>query len=386
MNCRFLLCTALSAGALFGASGTDIKLPPPFATPSSNNRPRVVPKPADAKLSVPPGFQVEVFAEGFEQPRYMTLGPSNEILLSDSKAGIVYVLKPERKKLAEKLDRPYGLAFWKDYLYIAETTSVKRYKYDARAMSIGAGQEVVNMKDFGKGHWTRMVLFDKEGKKMYVGIGSGSNVDAGEPAPRATITRANPDGSGQEIFAAGTRNPTSFRWYPGTETLWASIQERDLLGDDLVPDYFTSIKQGGFYGWPYAYIGPNEDPRRKGENPELVKKTIVPDLVLGAHVAVLDTLFYTGKQFPKKYQGGAFLAFHGSWNRSKRVGQEIAYIPFKNGKPAGPIEHFLTGWMISPDQAEVWGRPVGLLQMPDGSLLVSDDGGNKVWHVSYKGK
>lgn len=375
-----LLCLP---AALFAA---DVKLPPPFATPSANNRPRVIPRPGGAELKVPTGFDVEVFAEGFEQPRFMALGPSKEILLSDSKGGTVYLLKPERRKLVEKLDRPYGLAFWKEYLYVAETTSVKRYKYDAKAMTVGAGEEVVAMKDFGKGHWTRALLFDGDGKKMYVGVGSSSNVDAGDPEMRAAINRFNPDGSGHEIVAAGTRNPTAIRWYPGTKTLWASIQERDLIGDDLVPDYFTAIQEGGFYGWPYAYIGPNEDPRRKGEKPDLVKKTIVPDVILGAHVAVIDTIFYSGKQFPARFRGGAFLAFHGSWNRAERVGQSVAFIPFKNAKPAGPVEQFLTGWMLGPDKQEVWGRPVGLLEMPDGSLLVSDDGGNKVWRISYKGK
>jgi glucose/arabinose dehydrogenase len=380
-NSLFLL---LLAGITCWAA--EVKLPPPFATPSSTNRPRVVPKPADGQLHVPDGFTVEPYAEGFEQPRYMILGPSNEILLSDSKAGVVYILKPERKKLIEKLDRPYGLAFWKDYLYVAETTSLKRYKYDAKQMTAGPGAEVVSMKDFGKGHWTRAVLFDKDGSKMYLGVGSSSNVDAGDPEMRAAINRFNPDGSGHEIFASGTRNPTALHWYPGTNTLWASVQERDLLGDDLVPDYFTHIEQGGFYGWPYAYIGPHEDPRRKGEKPDLVKKTIVPDLVLGAHVAVIDFEFYTGKQFPQHYQGGAFLTFHGSWNRSKRVGQSIAFIPFQNGKPSGPIEQFMYGWMLGPDKQEVWGRPVGLLQMTDGSLLVSEDGNNKIYRISYKGK
>jgi glucose/arabinose dehydrogenase len=316
----------------------------------------------------------------------MMLGPSNEILLTDSTAGVVYILKPERKKLIEKLNRPYGMAFWKDYLYVAETNSVKRYKYDAKQMTAGPGEEVVNMKGFEKGHWTRNVLFDKAGAKMYVGVGSSSNVDPGDPPMRAAINRFNPDGSGHEIFASGTRNPTSIHWYPGTDVLWASIQERDLLGDDLVPDYLTHIKQGGFYGWPYAYIGPHEDPRRKGEKPDLVKKTIVPDVLLGAHVAVIDFEFYTGTQFPKHYQGGAFLAFHGSWNRSKRVGQAIAFLPFKNGKPSGPLEEFLSGWMLGPDKQEVWGRPTGILQMTDGSLLVSEDGNNKIYHISYKGK
>jgi len=163
------------------------------------------------------------------------------------------------------------------------------------------------------------------------------------------------------------------------------VQERDLLGDDLVPDYFTALKPGGFYGWPYAYIGPNEDPRRKGEAPQLVQKTIVPDVLLGSHVAVLDALFYTGKMFPKEYEGGAFLARHGSWNRSKRVGYDVVFLPFKAGRPAGDLKPFLTGFLLAPEKKEVWGRPVGLLQLADGSLLVTDDGGKKIWRISYRG-
>ncbi|MCP5119519.1 MAG: sorbosone dehydrogenase family protein [bacterium] len=291
----------------------------------------------------------------------------------------------ERKVLVDGLDRPYGLAFWKDYLYIAETTSLKRYKYNAKAMTLGEGEEVVNMADFDRGHWTRTALFDRKGEKMYLAIGSRSNVDAGEPKRRAAINRYNPDGSGHEIFAAGTRNPIGLRWYPGTDTLWAAVQERDGLGDDLVPDYFTSIQQGGFYGWPYAYLGPNEDPRRKGEAPDLVRKTIKPDVPIQAHSAVLDCWFYTGKQFPERYAGGAFLAYHGSWNRARRTGYNVVFVPFENGKPTAGPEEFLTGWMISPDEREVWGRPVGLTELPDGSLLVSEDGGNKIWRISYKG-
>jgi len=389
-----LSLAALLALAVFGWAQLKVDLPPPFHTPSANNRPQVVPRPGGAQLSLPQKFSIEEYAADFQRPRFMLQSPGGEILISDStEKGSVYVLfdknkdnkSEERKTLITGLDRPYGLAFWKDYLYVAETTSLKRYKYDAKNLSVGAGEEVVGMKDYGRGHWTRTVLFDAKGEKMYLTIGSASNVDAGEPAPRAAINRYNPDGSGHEIYAEGVRNVIGMRWYPGTSSLWAAVQERDGLGDDLVPDYFTSIRQGGFYGWPYAYIGPNEDPRRKGEKPDLVKKTIVPDVPLGAHVAVLDALFYTGKQFPAKYQGGAFLALHGSWNRATRVGYSVVYIPFKNGKPAGPIEDFLTGWMLSPNQREVWGRPVGLLQLPDGSMLVSDDGGNKVWRISFKG-
>jgi glucose/arabinose dehydrogenase len=385
----------LLAGSLLILTGTAVyyaaesRLPPPFATPSANNRPRVIPRPNGARLQVPAGFDVEVFAEGFEVPRFMVLGPNKELLLSDSAPdgnGAVYVLEGKnRKKLISGLSRPFGLAFWHEYLYVGEPDSIKRYKYDAKTKTAGAGQEVVSLAGFTKGHWTRTILFDAEGKKMYVTVGSGSNVDTGEDPRRAAINRYNPDGTGHEIYASGMRNVIGLRWYSGSNALWAAVQERDALGDDLVPDYFTRVIQGGFYGWPYAYFGPNEDPRNKGQRPDLVKKTITPDVNLGAHVAVLDMIFYTGTQFPAEYRGGALLAFHGSWNRSKRVGQSIAFIPFKNGKPAGQLKEILTGWMLSPDSHDVWGRPVGLLQLPDGSVLISDDGGKKIWRLSYKG-
>lgn len=394
MNTRALFVFPTTAAAALLALQAPVKLPPPYHSPSAMNPPRVISRPDGAELRLPAGFDIAVYAEGFERPRFMLLGPSGEVLLSDSaNNGSVYVLvdrdmdfKAEiRKKLVGGLDRPYGLAFWKEYLYIAETTSLKRYKYDPKTMTVGPAEEIVPMREFGSGHWTRTVLFDRKGEKMYLAIGSRSNVSPGEPAMRAAINRFNPDGSGHEIFASGTRNPIGLRWYPGTDVLWAAVQERDGLGDDLVPDYFTRIQPGGFYGWPYAYIGPNEDPRNKGLRPDLVAKTIVPDVLLEAHVAVLDFIFYTGKQFPERYRGGAFLAFHGSWNRSRRVGYSVAFVPFRNGRPSGPVEDFLTGWMLAPERREVWGRPVGLLELPDGSLLVSEDGGNKIWRVCYKG-
>jgi glucose/arabinose dehydrogenase len=387
---------ALCATVALSRPAKKINLPPPGHTPSANNRPQVVARPSGAEFKLPPGFQVAEWADGgFEKPRFMLEAPGGEILLADSgDDGKVFVLADKdkdgkadsaRKTLITGFYRPFGMAFWKDYLYVAGTTTVKRYKFDAKAVTVGEGQEVVSMKDFAKGHWTRAIQFDSKGEKMYVSVGSASNVEAGEPRERAAINRYNPDGSGHEVWAEGLRNPVSIRWYPRSQRLFASVQERDLLGDDLVPDYLTEVKPGGFYGWPYAYIGPNEDPRRKGEKPALVAKTIEPDLPLGAHVAVLDFIFYTGKMFPKQYQGGAFLALHGSWNRSKRVGYSIVYAPFKGGKPTGEIQDVLTGWMLAPDKREVWGRPVGILQLADGSLLVTDDGGNKVWRISFKG-
>lgn len=390
MQLKTYLAIAALAASAASAADDQAKLPAPFATKSVRNQPKVIPRPDGATLAVPKGFKIEEFAADFQRPRMMLLGPSKEILITDSipKEGKVFVLTnygKDRKELVGNLDRPFGLAFYKDWLYIAETTSVKRYKYDAKTMTVGAGSEVVNMKDFDKGHWTRCLQFDEKAGRFYLGIGSASNVSPGEPEYRAAIHRFNADGTGHEFIAQGTRNPTSIHFYPGTTNLFAAVQERDELGDDLVPDYFIQVQKDGFYGWPYAYAGPNEDPRNKGQREDLVKKTLQPDLLLGAHVAVLDFAFYTGQQFPKEYQGGAFMAFHGSWNRADRVGQTLVFLPFRDGKPTGEIKEFLSGWTLGKDKREVWGRPVGLMELPDGSLLLTDDGGNKVWRISYKG-
>lgn len=390
-----LLTLSLAGAGALAWQQAGVKLPPPFHSPSVNNRPQVISRPDGAQLKLPQGFSIDEFAAELERPRIMIYAPGGEILVTESvQGGRVTVLSDRnndgkadasRKVLIEGLDRPYGMAWWKDYLYVAETTSVKRYKFDAKSVSVGKGEEIIPMHNFAKGHWTRTIAFDPKGEKLYLGVGSESNVSTGEPEQRAAISRYNPDGSGYELVATGTRNPTTIGFYPGTNVLWASVQERDLLGDDLVPDYFTHIQHGGFYGWPYAYFGPNEDPRNKGQRPDLVKKTIVPDVSLGAHTAVIDWKFYTGKMFPERYQGGAFLALHGSWNRSKRVGYSVAFVPFKDGKPAvTEAEEFLSGWMLDPDKREVWGRPTGVMQMKDGSLLVSDDGGNKIWRIAYK--
>ena len=384
---RSLLIPVLIPLAAFAAQKV-VQLPEPFATPSVRNAPKVVPRPAGIELKVPAGFAVEEYLGGFERPRYMVLGPSKELLIVDTiPKGVVWLVQgKDKKKLIENLDRPYGMAFWKDYLYVAETSSLKRYKYDAKAMTAGAGEEVVPLQEFSKGNSTRAVLFDRKGEKMYVSIGAEADIETGENPMRAAINRYNPDGTGHEIFASGTRNPIGLHRYPGTDTVWIGVEERDVLGDDLVPDFFTHIEKDGFYGWPYAYIGNHEDPRFKGARPDLVEKTITPDVLVPSHSSMLDFAFYTGKQFPKEYQGGAFLAWHGSFNRSKRQGYEIAFVPFAKGKPSGPPQDFLTGWMTSPDSTDVWGRPVAVLVMPDGSLLVTDDAGKKVWRISYKGK
>ncbi len=389
MQRRLFAISALASSGLLLAQKRKFNLPEPYATPSASNRPQVIDRPGGAKLQLPQGFAIDEFASGFARPRLMIHGPSHEIILSDTVPnGAVHVLSPDgksKKKILEGLDRPFGLALHDGLLYVAEPTSIKRYPYDAKSMSAGPGSEIISYAGLGKGHNTRTLLLDPKSRKLFVTVGSESNSSPGEDPRRAAIHRYNLDGSGHEVIATGTRNPVGLRQYPGTSHLWAAVQERDGLGDDLVPDYFTRIQPGGFYGWPFAYTGPNEDPTNKGKAPDLVKRTLPPDMILGAHVAVLDFLFYTGASFPARYRGGAFLCLHGSWNRAQRVGYNVVFVPFKNGRIAGPKEEFLTGWLLDPSKREVWGRPVGLLQQPDGSLLLTDDGGNKVWHISYKG-
>jgi glucose/arabinose dehydrogenase len=370
------------AGALYAQA--------PAAIAPVANRPNVVPRPAGAQLKVPQGFVVEEYSAAMEKPRIMVEAPGGQILVTEylPKGGRVSLLTgpgAEKKVLIEGLERPYGMAFWKDYLYVTEAVSLKRYKFDPKALTVGKGEEVIAWPaDWAKGHMTHSLAFDSKGGKMYVGVGSEADFTTTPVEKRAAIWRCNPDGSACEIYAGGLRNATSTYFYPGTNVLWATVQERDNLGDDEAPDFFTSIKQGGFYGWPYALFGPNEDPRLKGAKPELVAKTIKPDVSLGAHSAVIDWKFYDRKQFPAKYQGGAFLALHGSSNRSKRTGYSVVFIPFKNGKPSGPIEDFLTGFMMGPEEKDVWGRPTGVTVLRDGSMLVSEDGLNRIYRVSYK--
>lgn len=390
-----IAATVALSGAAALAWQKAAPLPAPYSTPTVANPPKMIERPAGAELTVPAGFTASLYADGFQKPRFLAEGPGGEVLVTDAvPKGTVYVLLDkdrdqkvdEKKPLIEGLDRPYGMAFWKDYLYVTEATALKRYKYDAKAMTVGAAEEVVPLKDFGTGHWTRAVAFDKD--KMYVAIGSSSNVNAGDPPMRAAVNRFNPDGSGHEVVASGLRNPVGLRLYPGSNTLWTTVQERDGLGDELVPDYFTSLRPGGFYGWPEAYIGSNIEPRIKESDrrQDMINRALTPDVVLQPHAAVMDFIFYTGRQFPAEYRGGAFLALRGSSNRTQRVGYSIQFVPFKGGKPSGAPRDFLTGYMLGPDKKEVWGRPVGLAQLRDGSVLLSEDGGKTIWRIAYTGQ
>jgi len=386
----FLAAASMTVSAQRGRKPVNLKeLPAPFATPSVRNNPTVVPRPDGATLTAPPGFVVEEFMEfAGMRPRFMMLGPSNEILISDTSGnGSVFVIKDGvRTAIIEKLDRPYGLALKGDQLYVAEPTSIKVYTYDAKTLKVTSpGKEIISLAGMGTGHNTRTLAFNRDGSKLYLSVGSQSNIDLGEDPMRAAVHRYNPDGTGHETIATGLRNAVGMRFYPGTDDLWVTVHERDALGDDLAPDYATKVEMGGFYGWPIAYIGPHVEPRHKDVDMKKVESTLYPDVILGGHVGPLDLAFYTGKMFPARYQGGMFVALHGSWNRSQRQGYKIAFIPFKNRMATAGPEDFVSGWMLAPDKKEVWGRPVGLLQMPDGSLLVSDDGGRKLWRISYKG-
>ena len=378
-----------------GENGQSIsELPAPFATTSSTNSPKIVPRPDGAQLHVPAGFVVEEYAADFKIPRWMVQAPNGDVFVAEVGANKITVLrgnsskgKPEaRFEFATGLNLPFGMAFHGDYFYVANTDSVVRFPYKAgQTQAEGTPEKILDLP--GKGynqHWTRNILFSRDGKKLYVTVGSETNVDVETDPRRAAISEYDPDGGSRRVYASGLRNPIGLAFYPGTNTLWTSVNERDGLGDDLVPDYVTSVKDGGFYGWPYYYLGPHEDPRRKGEKPELANTVIVPDVLLRSHVAALGLIFYTGSQFPGEYDNDALVALHGSWNRAQRVGYKIVRIHFKDGKPTGEPEDFLTGWLIDPAKTDVWGRPVGLLQLNDGSLLVADDGGNKIWRVSYK--
>jgi glucose/arabinose dehydrogenase len=368
------------------------QLPRPFATPSSGNPPSVSAQPPNATLHLPPGFHISVFADKLDDPRAMLLAPNGDVILSEPAAGKVTILRDanhdgvaeQRITYASGLNSPYGLAFHQRWLYIGDEDAVVRLPYAAGQTAANAQPERITSLASG-GHSTRGLLFNRAGTKLYVSVGSRSNVSSGEPAERAAILEMNPDGSAKRVFAGGLRNPVGMAWEPASGALWTVVNERDGLGDELVPDYATAVTDGAFYGWPYAYLGAHEDPRRAGERRDLVQRTIAPSVLIQAHSAPLGIVFYDGKMFPAQYRGRAFVALHGSWNRSRRTGYEVISIPMKNGKPSGGYDDFVAGWMPSESSRSVWGRPVGLLVLGDGSLLISDDGAGKIWRVTYKG-
>jgi len=401
-----------------------LKLPAPDEKASKNKFSNVIGWPANRTPIAPEGFTVTRFAENIKSPRNMIQAENGDIfvVLSNSERTVTEKIKnditgksdaevggksanrillyrdtnkdgiPETSSVfLDNLNQPYGMLIIKDQFYVANTDGLWVYPYQSGDIKITKpGKKIVNLPAGGyNNHWTRNLISNKDQSKIYISVGSGSNVGENgmeHEVRRANILEVNPDGSGEKVFASGLRNPVGMSWNPATGQLWTVVNERDELGDELVPDYLTSVQRDAFYGWPYAYFGKNEDPRRKGEKPDLVAKTIVPDVPLGSHTASLGLTFYTGSQFPKQYKNGAFIGQHGSWNRSSLAGYQVAFVPFKNGKASGPYQPFLTGFIANKEKGDVYGRPVGVLQLADGSILVADDVSGIIWRVAYNKK
>lgn len=382
-------------------------LPQPMPSESVDNGPDVVDRPANAWPKAPNGFKVDLYASGLNRPRLIRAAPNGDVFVAESYAGRITVFrgvdasgKPQQQSVfATGLTQPFGIAFYPpgpnpEWVYVGNTGSVVRFPYrngDLKAR--GNPQTIVaeipgGGRLRGGGHWTRDIAFSKDGKKMYVSVGSHSNNDDSDNNPieyqRADILEFNPDGTGRRVYAYGIRNAVGIAIEPKTGLLWGSVNERDGLGDNLVPDYITHIQEGGFYGWPWWYMGGNQDPDHRGKHPELKNKVITPDVLVQPHNASLEMVFYDGKQFPTAYSGDIFASEHGSWNKRSRTGYEVIRVPLhQTGKASGEYEDFLTGF-VTPD-GKVWGRPVGVAVASDGSLLVSDDGSNSIWRVSYVG-
>jgi glucose/arabinose dehydrogenase len=381
-------------------------LPEPFATHSVDNGPDLVKRPAKAWPQCLPGFKVELYASDLDNPRLIRTAPNGDLFLAESHSGEIKVFRGAGNQgrakqveiFAHGLKLPFGIAFYPpgpdpQWVYIGNTDSVVRFPYHNGDLK-AHGPERVIVPDLpggghlrGGGHWTRDIAFSRDGKKMYVSVGSHSNNDDTDNNPtehdRADVLEFNPDGSGRRVYAYGIRNAVGIAVQPETGLLWGSVNERDELGDNLVPDYITHIQDGGFYGWPWFYMGGHQDPKHKVKHPELKDKVLTPDVILQPHFASLEMVFYEGKQFPAEYHGDIFAAEHGSWNRKRRTGYEVIRVPLKNGRATGEYEDFLTGFVTS--DGKVWGRPVGVAVGNDGSLFVSDDGSNSIWHVSYTG-
>ena len=377
----------------------DLTLPPPFATESTSKNSKVIGWPEGKTPIAPEGFTVTKFADGFENPRWTYIAPNNDIFVVESgtrtSKNQITVLRDKdkdgkfetREVFIKDLNKPFGMLVLKDFFYIANTDGLYKYSYKSNPLKLETkGVKILELPAGGyNNHWTRNIISNADGSKIYVSVGSGSNVaehGIDKEVRRADILEINPDGTGEKIYASGLRNPVGMDWNPVNKELWTAVNERDELGDDLVPDYITSVKKDGFYGWPYSYFGNILDPRMKGERKDLAAKAIVPDVPVGAHTASLGLAFYTKDKFPAKYKNGAFVGQHGSWNRSKISGYKVLFVPFKDGKPSGKPEDFLTGFISDNDKAEVYGRPVAVTVMNDGSLLVNDDSGNTIWKVT----
>ena len=406
---HFELNPALRAAndAPLGVGPSDkVVLPEPFATKFNNNWPHVLGWPAGRTPIAPAGFHVTVFADGLKNPRWLLVLPNGDVLVAESDLAkadpprpafgqITLLREANNDGVAEFRDSflldqnlAFGMTLIGNRLYVGNNDAILRFPYQKGQTKITASGEKIATMPTG-GHYTRNLLANAYGSKIYVAVGSSSNGNengnADAEPQRAAILEMNPDGSGMRVFAGGIRNPVGMDWEPQTHALWTVVNERNTLGDDLVPDYFTSVREGEYYGWPYAYFGRHEDPTQKVKRPDLVAKTISPDYSLGAHRAPLGLLFYRGSAFPSAYRGGAFITQHGSLHRAKLAGYNVVFIPFRNGKPSGEEQEFLTGFIANEERSEVYGRPVGLAMLADGSMLIADDAGNRIWRVTYGG-
>ena len=382
-------------------------LPKPYATDSVDNGPDVVDRPSDAWPLAPPGFKVEEYATGLDNPRLLRTAPNGDVFLAESQGGKIKIFrgitkdgKPEQVQVfANGLRKPFGIAFYPpgpspQWVYVGNTDSVVRFRYENGDLKArGPAQKLADLPGGGRlrggGHWTRDIAFSQDGKKMYVSVGSHSNVDDTDNNPveyhRADILEFNPNGTGERVFASGIRNAVGIAVDPKTGKLWASVNERDGLGDNLPPDYITHVEDSGFYGWPWYYMGGHVDPRHPDKHPDLRARMLTPDVLLQPHNASLELTFYNGMQFPSEFAGDIFAAEHGSWNKQGRTGYEVVRVPLhQEGRATGEYEDFLTGFVTKT--GKVWGRPVGVAVAQDGSLLVSDDGSNTIWRVVYAGK
>ncbi len=399
-----------------------LNLPAPYATKSAAVYCDVIGWPQDKTPTVPAGFTVTAFAKDLVNPRNVYQAPNGDVFVVESNTEIKGVTKAEvlingknksqrlgasanrvtllrdtnkdgvpdlRSVYLAGLNQPYGVLIIGNNFYVANTDGLWKYPYNADDKIMKSqGKKIVDLPAGGyNNHWTRNIIANKDDSKIFIAVGSGSNVaehGMENEIRRADVLQINPDGSGETVYASGLRNPAGITIQPSTGNLYAVVNERDELGDELVPDYFTSVKQGGFYGWPYSYYGQHQDPRMKDkQRPDMVQKAIVPDVPLGSHVAALGVHFYNGSLFPAKYKNGAFVGEHGSWNRSTLSGYKIVFVPFSDGTPGKP-EDFMTGFIADESDRKVYGRPVNVTVLQDGSLLVADDSGNTVWRVSYK--
>lgn len=370
------------------------KLPPPDLKHNAVNPSKVMGWRRKETPKAPLHFKVIKFAKDLRNGRWIYVGPNGDIFVAESMANRISIFRdtngngnPELREIfLSNLNKPFGMLILHNWFYVANTDSLWRYPYkDGMTKMEAKGEKILDLPGDGN-HWTRNIIASPKGNKIYISVGSTSNIAENgieKENSRAAIWQINPDGSNVKIFATGLRNPVGLGFAPGTNNLWTTVNERDFLGDDLVPDFFTEVKEGAFYGWPYSYFGNHPDPRLKGARPDLVMKAIAPDVSLGAHTASLGLVFYEKNSFPPKYHEGAFIAQHGSWNRSTLVGYKVIFIPFKNGRPSGFPEDFLTGFISNINKSEVSGRPVGVAVLADGSLLVADDGGNTLWKISY---